>query len=518
MIFICGAVLHAPVFRGVVQPVSRTSLSGVPGGRAAVYAAVGLQGAVVVTFFVAVQLLLNRNYFSLPAGQHAAVYVPLLAAAVLAALLAAKRSRRAARGRVLRLGLALTAAGRAGMIFTIVADVRHGAVFFPALLIIGALTGAGFGLVYSAAIAFELDIDPARPERNLLRLTLTLAAGMAAGPLLQIGLVETGLWWALPLIAIALAVLLIAVSPRSRLGPDAARSCALRHPARPVPTRVKAYVPVAFLAVAGVVISVAWSQVGMIGTMPDEISARALGLGAFWAALGARLRRLLCHRHARVLAPRGESRAVPPPCARHGDRPGDRARRDGGSGHIPAGSRGVCRAVAASVTADARATGRAAARPRGRRHSDLSRCYRGRAAILERATQYGCTASDDLRDDRHRGHRRGRDLRRPDRSTPGIPRSGRPRASGCAPPAALTSLSGALTGHRKPEAARPWSRYGRLEHRVDQAGLALSQGRIAGDPVVSHRPTAFNARAVLAGIHVLRQRRSAAAHVRAMWR
>jgi hypothetical protein len=265
--------------------VSRTSLSAVSGGRVVVYVAVGLQGAVVVTFFVGVQLLLNRHYFSLSAAQHAAVYVPLLAAAVLAALFAAKRSRRAARGRVFRLGLVLSAAGRAVMIPTAVAAVRHTAVFFPDLLIIGLLTGAGFGLVYSAATAFELDIDPARQERDLLRLTLTLAAGMAAGPLLQMGLVEAGLWWLLPLISLALAVLLIAVSTRSRLGPDAARSCALRHPARPVPARVEAYVPVAFLAVAAVVITVAWSQAGMIGRTPDEVSARVLGLGAFWAAV-----------------------------------------------------------------------------------------------------------------------------------------------------------------------------------------------------------------------------------------
>ena len=265
--------------------MSRTSLSAVSGGRVVVHAAVGLQGAVVVTFFVGVQLLLNRHYFSLSAAQHAAVYAPLLAAAVLAALFAAKRSRRAARGRVLRLGLVLSAAGRAAMIPTVVAAVRHAAVFFPDLVIIGVLTGAGFGLVYSAATAFELDIDPARPERDLLRLTLTLAAGMAVGPLLQMGLVEAGLWWALPLTSLALAVGLIAVSTRSRLGPDAARSCALRHPARPVPARVEAYVPVAFLSVAAVVITVAWSQVGMMGLIPDEVSAGVLGLGAFWAAV-----------------------------------------------------------------------------------------------------------------------------------------------------------------------------------------------------------------------------------------
>ena len=151
---------------GIVEPVSRTSLSAVPGGRAAVDAAVGLEGAVVVTFFVAVQLLLNRHYFALSAAQYGAVYVPVFAAAVLAALLAVKGSRAAARGRVFRLGLTLTVVGRAAMIPTIVGAVRHAAVFFPDLVIIGALTGAGFALVHSAATAFALDIDPAQPERQ----------------------------------------------------------------------------------------------------------------------------------------------------------------------------------------------------------------------------------------------------------------------------------------------------------------------------------------------------------------
>lgn len=264
--------------------MSRTSLSAVPGGRAVVGAAVGLEGAVVVSFFVAVQLLLNRHYFSLSPAQYGAVYVPVFAAAVLAALFAVWGSRAAARGRVFRLGLTLTAVGRAAMIPTIAVAVRHAAVFFPDLVIIGALTGAGFALVQSAATAFSLDVDPARPERQLLRLTLTLAAGMAAGPLLQIGFLEAGLWWAFPLIALVLAVLLIAVSPRSRLGPDAARSCALRHPAKRIPAWVKAYILVAFLAAGGVVICVAWSQAAMMGPV-TRIGTGVLGLGAFWAVL-----------------------------------------------------------------------------------------------------------------------------------------------------------------------------------------------------------------------------------------
>jgi hypothetical protein len=272
---------------GVSSRVIRTSRSDVWAGRVIVYAAAGFEGALVVTFFVSVQLLLNRDYFSLPAAQYGAVYVPLWAAAVVAALFAAKGSQQAARGHVLRLGLTLTAVGRAALIPTILGVVRHAGIFFPDLVIAGALTGAGFALVYSAATAFGLDIDPVRPERPLLRLALTLAAGMVAGPLLQIGLVEAGLWWVFPLMATVLAVLLIAVSSQSRLGPDASRSCALRDPAKRVSVRVKAYLPVAFLTVAALVICVAWSQVGMIGPVTAHIGPRVLGLGVFWAALAS---------------------------------------------------------------------------------------------------------------------------------------------------------------------------------------------------------------------------------------
>jgi MFS family permease len=175
-------------------------------GESVVYAALGFEGAVVVTFFVAVQLLLNRHYFSLSSAQYSAVYVPVLAAAVLAALFATWGSRAAARGRVFRLGLALSAAGRAGMILAVVHAVRDAAALFPDLVIIGALTGGRFALVYSAATAFELDIDPHARERHLLRLSLTLAAGMAVGPLLQILLIEADLWWVLPVVFAVLAI------------------------------------------------------------------------------------------------------------------------------------------------------------------------------------------------------------------------------------------------------------------------------------------------------------------------
>jgi hypothetical protein len=82
-----------------------------------------------------------------------------------------------------------------------------------------------------------------------------------------------------------LAVLLTAFRSQSRLGPDAARSCVLSHPAKRVPARVTAYIPAALLAVSAVVICVSWSQAGMIGADPDGIGTRVLGLGVFWGAV-----------------------------------------------------------------------------------------------------------------------------------------------------------------------------------------------------------------------------------------
>jgi len=108
---------------------------------------------------------------------------------------------------------------------------------------------------------------------------------MAVGPLLQFGLLNAGLWWAFSLIAMLLAVLLIVVSSPSRLGPDASRSCVLRNPAKRMPARVNAYILLAFLAIGGVVICVAWSQVAFMGPAIANIGPRVLFLGAFWAAL-----------------------------------------------------------------------------------------------------------------------------------------------------------------------------------------------------------------------------------------
>jgi hypothetical protein len=52
-----------------------------------------------------------------------------------------------------------------------------------------------------------------------------------------------------------------------------------------VPARVKAYLLAVFFAVGGVVICVAWSQVGLMGADTDSVGPRVLGLGAFWGAL-----------------------------------------------------------------------------------------------------------------------------------------------------------------------------------------------------------------------------------------
>lgn len=77
----------------------------------------------------------------------------------------------------------------------------------------------------------------------------------------------------------------------------------------------------------------------------------------------------------------------------------------------------------------------------------------------------------------------------------------RTRSDGpCVGRAVVKSLSGALTWHGKLAAPGRGSRRCRAEECIDQAGLAVPNGWIASEPVISHRPAASVALAVAAAI------------------
>jgi MFS family permease len=258
-------------------------MSAMPSGRAMVYLAAALEGAVLAAFCSASQILLGRHYYALSTAQYAGLFAPQILAAITAALIAAIRARRAARGRVLQAGLGLSAAGMVLLIVALVARAGK-TVDYPLLLVASALVGAGFGLVYPALTAFAMDVNPMRYERSVLTLNLALAGGLAASPALELAAEQAGSWWVVPVLLSVLAVLMVAVGTRSRFGPDAARSCVLANPRQRAPVPIRIYAVLALVTGICMVMSVTWAQVAMAKSTAHP-GFRALLLGTFWAGL-----------------------------------------------------------------------------------------------------------------------------------------------------------------------------------------------------------------------------------------
>ncbi len=241
------------------------------------------EGAVLATFCSAVSILLGRHYYELTSAEYAGLFAPQIVTGVGAALIAARSARRRGRGRMLRLGLGLNLAALALLIGGLGANGQL-AVEFPLLLIASALAGAGLGLVYPVLTAFAGDADPTRPERSVIALNLMLVAGLVVSPALVIPTAAAGVWWAVPTLLSLLSLPLIAVATRSRLGPDAERTCALMYPGQGAPARHRVYVVLALVTAACATLLAAWSQIHMPRQAVPHPPLRPLLVASFWAA------------------------------------------------------------------------------------------------------------------------------------------------------------------------------------------------------------------------------------------
>ena len=255
-----------------------------PSGRVLLGAAAVLEGAILVTFCACSNVLVDRHAYDLSPGEYAMLFLPQILTAVLAALIAARAARRVPRGRVLRAGLAFGLAAMALLLLTLMLGERL-AVDHPILLVANGLAGAGFGLAYPALTAFALDVNPVRPERSILALNALLVAGMLAVPTLEVLLLRAGPWWVSPAVLAVLVGLVIVASAHARLGPDAARSCVLIHPANRVPAQLKIYTLLVLLAGVCAVLCVVWPQAAVARPEASYLGFKAVVLGAFWAAL-----------------------------------------------------------------------------------------------------------------------------------------------------------------------------------------------------------------------------------------
>jgi MFS family permease len=247
-----------------------------------IVSAAATEGAILASFCASVSILLARHDYDLSASQYSAVFLLQVITGVSAALIAARSAMRFSRGRALRLGLSLSILGLLLMIGALAPGARS-ASQLPLLLIASGLAGGGFGFVYPALTAFALDASPSHAERSVLALNLILAAGLVVSPGLAVAAERAGVWWALAAVLCILALLIMAGAGRSRLGPDALRSCNLHRPRQHYSVWSKLYPVLALLACTCAIMLTGWAQIHRPGQAVPHPGFSLLLLASFWA-------------------------------------------------------------------------------------------------------------------------------------------------------------------------------------------------------------------------------------------
>jgi FHS family glucose/mannose:H+ symporter-like MFS transporter len=173
------------------------------------YLAGVVQGLALVTFPAASAIFTDPAGFKLSSAQYGAMFIPQVALAILASVLAPRLAA--------RFGL------RGALVAGLCGDLLSMALLAASPLLIGstaafvllcAATGAlglGFGATVMALNALIEGLSPGRADRAVLTMNALLGVGTALAPLLVALFGGLGAWWALPLILTGLIGALLLV-------------------------------------------------------------------------------------------------------------------------------------------------------------------------------------------------------------------------------------------------------------------------------------------------------------------
>jgi MFS family permease len=248
-----------------------------------IVSAAATEGAILASFCASVSILVGRHGYGLSGSQYSMIFLLQVITAVIGALIAARSAMRLSRGGALRAGFGLSIVGLLLLIGALVPGAGATAQL-PLLLVAAGLVGGGFGFVYPALTAFALDATPMHAERSVLALNLILAGGLAVSPAVAVAAKSAGAWWAVEALLCVLGLLIMAAASRSRLGPDASRSCNLHLPRQQRSAWTRVYPALALLGCAGAIMMTGWAQILRSGPAVAHPGFRLLILASFWAA------------------------------------------------------------------------------------------------------------------------------------------------------------------------------------------------------------------------------------------
>lgn len=188
---------------------------------ALVYGAGLVQGLALVTFPAAGDILTSTTFHNLSSSEYGSLFLPMVAAAILASTLSGPLARRRGLKRVLLAGLGFDLLAM-GVLAASQLTVGNPGLAYAALFVAMSALGLGFGAALTALNALAARYFPRRPDRAVTALHALLGTGTALAPLLVTLVSGLGAWWALPTAVAALLAALVLLGTRLELAPSPA--------------------------------------------------------------------------------------------------------------------------------------------------------------------------------------------------------------------------------------------------------------------------------------------------------
>lgn len=251
--------------------------------NAVVYATGLVQGIVLVTFPAASTILTATSGYGLSPTLYGVLFLPQVAAAIVAALLGGRLTARFGTKRVYLAGLAASLVSMVVLALSQFVESDH-ALAYPMLLLATASLGAGFGLTVPALNTLTGAFHPRFIDRSVLVLNALLGLGTALAPVFVAIFLGLGVWWGLPVLSSVLLVVLFVAALGLPLSTTAERTIPPGGDAR-VPRRFWLYAGIAVLYGVIETMSGNWSQLFMTSDLRVTGVAASVALTAFWTSV-----------------------------------------------------------------------------------------------------------------------------------------------------------------------------------------------------------------------------------------
>lgn len=249
-------------------------------GIVTLYAAGVAQGTALVAFPAVSTIITSPGGYGLSSTEYGAMFVPQVVCAIAASLLAAELTSRAGAKRIYLCGLLADCVSMA-LLFGSRFVAADRALAYPVLLVATASLGIGFGLAVPALNTLVAALSSGDEDRAILTLNALLGVGTVLAPALVALFVGLHVWYVLPLLAAAAALVLVVVSLRL---PLAARARPAARRAGAFPPRFWLYAAAALLYGVVETLNGNWAEIAM-AALRAPVALASLALTAFWAAV-----------------------------------------------------------------------------------------------------------------------------------------------------------------------------------------------------------------------------------------